>query len=430
MGASSHTLDRVEVTFDGDRMVADAGLILPATLSQHLGVEALVDELVSVGHRPGRKLLTVVHALLAGGDCIDDADILRSGATSEVVGHEVMAPSTIGTWLRSFTFGHVRQLDALTERLLTAAWAAGAGPGAAPLVIDVDSTICQTHGYAKQGATYGYTRQRGYHPLLATRADTGEILHARMRKGSANSSRGAQRFVRETIRRVRRAGATGPIVLRADSAFWSAKVITACRDHNVRFSITVRATKAVVAAIDGIDETAWVDIDYTDGGVAQVAETTLAGRRLIVRRTRLVGAQAQLWPDWRHHAFITDLDGDAVAVDADHRAHAVVELAIRDLKAGAGLTHCPSGRFNANAAWLVLTALAHNLLRWVASLGLRLSGLVVAKTIRRRYLSLPGRMTRSGRVDTLHLPTRWPWRDALLAALVRLRALPPPGLSR
>jgi hypothetical protein len=427
MGASSHTLDRVEVTFDGDRMVADAGLILPATLSQQLGVEALVDELVSVGHRPGRKLLTVVHALLAGGDCIDDADILRSGATSEVVGHEVMAPSTIGTWLRSFTFGHVRQLDALTERLLTAAWAAGAGPGAAPLVIDVDSTICQTHGYAKQGATYGYTRQRGYHPLLATRADTGEILHARMRKGSANSSRGAQRFVRETIRRVRRAGATGPIVLRADSAFWSAKVITACRDHNVRFSITVRATKAVVAAIDGIDETAWVDIDYTDGGVAQVAETTLAGRRLIVRRTRLVGAQAQLWPDWRHHAFITDLDGDAVAVDADHRAHAVVELAIRDLKAGAGLTHCPSGRFNANAAWLVLTALAHNLLRWVASLGLRLSGLVVAKTIRRRYLSLPGRMTRSGRVDTLHLPTRWPWRDALLAALVRLRALPPPG---
>jgi hypothetical protein len=427
MGASSHTLDRVEVTFDGDRMVADAGLILPATLSQHLGVEALVDELVSVGHRPGRKLLTVVHALLAGGDCIDDADILRSGATSEVVGHEVMAPSTIGTWLRSFTFGHVRQLDALTERLLTAAWAAGAGPGAAPLVIDVDSTICQTHGYAKQGATYGYTRQRGYHPLLATRADTGEILHARMRKGSANCSRGAQRFVRETIRRVRRAGATGPIVLRADSAFWSAKVITACRDHNVRFSITVRATKAVVAAIDGIDETAWVDIDYTDGGVAQVAETTLAGRRLIVRRTRLVGAQAQLWPDWRHHAFITDLDGDAVAVDADHRAHAVVELAIRDLKAGAGLTHCPSGRFNANAAWLVLTALAHNLLRWVASLGLRLSGLVVAKTIRRRYLSLPGRMTRSGRVDTLHLPTRWPWRDALLAALVRLRALPPPG---
>ena len=427
MPRSSHTLDRVEVMFDGDRMVADAGLILPATLSQKLGVEALADEMVGVGHRPGRKLLTVVHALLAGGDCIDDTDVLRSGATGEVVGHEVMAPSTIGTWLRSFTFGHVRQLDALTERLLTRVWAAGGGPGDAPLVIDLDSTICEVHGYAKQGAAFGYTRVRGYHPLLATRSDTGEVLHTRMRKGSANSSRGAQRFVRETIRRVRRAGAAGPVTLRADSAFWSNKVIAACGDHDVRFSITVRATKQVAAVIEAIGETAWIDIAYTDGGVAQVAETTLAGRRLIVRRSRLVGPQAQLWPDWRHHAFVTDLDGDAVTVDADHRAHAVVELAIRDLKHGAGLTHCPSGKFNANAAWLVLTALAHNLLRWVAAIGLGLPGHVVAKTIRRRYLSLPGRFTRSGRVDTLHLPTRWPWSDAFLAALARLRALPPPG---
>ncbi len=427
MPRSLHTLDRVDVTFDGDRLVADAGLLLPATLTQHLGVEALADGLVGVGHRPGRKLLTVVHTLLAGGDCIDDVDILRSGATGEVVGHEVMAPSTVGSWLRQFTFGHVRQLDALTERLLTQAWAAGAGPGDAPLVIDVDSTICEVHGYAKQGAAYGYTRVRGYHPLLATRADSGEIVHTRMRKGSANSARGAQRFVRETIRRVRRAGATGPITLRADSAFWSNKVIDACGDHQVRFSITVRATTAVVAAIDGIDEAAWVDIDYTSSGVAQVAETKLAGRRLVVRRTRLVGPQAQLWPDWRHHAFVTDLTVDAVTVDADHRGHAVVELAIRDLKHGAGLNHCPSGVFNANAAWLVLTALAHNLLRWVAAIGLRISGLVVAKTIRRRYLTLPGRMTRTGRVDTLHLPTRWPWRDTFLAALARLRALPPPA---
>ncbi len=427
MGRSSHTLDRVDVTFDGARMVADAGLLLPATLTQHLGVEALADELVGVGHRPGRKLLTVVHTLLAGGDCIDDADVLRSGATGEVVGHEVMAPSTIGTWLRQFTFGHVRQLDSLTERLLTLTWAAGAGPGAAPLTIDIDSTICEVHGYAKQGAAYGYTHQRGYHPLLATRADTGEIVHTRMRKGSANSARGAQRFVRETIRRVRRAGATGPIILRADSAFWSNKVITACGDHEVRFSITVRATKTVVAAIDSIHEAAWVDIAYTAGGAAQVAETTLAGRRLVVRRTRLVGKQAQLWPDWRHHAFVTDLTGDAATVDAEHRAHAVVELAIRDLKHGAGLSHCPSGVFNANAAWLVLTTLAHNVLRWVAALGLRLSGLVVAKTLRRRYLSLPGRLTRTGGVDTLHLPTRWPWRDTFLEALARLRALPPPA---
>ena len=430
MGGSSHTLDRVKVTFDDDNAVADAGLLLPATLAQHLGIEALADDLVGVGHRPGRKLLTVVHTLLAGGDCIDDADILRSGSTAKVLGHDVMAPSTIGTWLRSFTFGHIRQLDRLTERLLTSAWAVGAGPGDGALVIDIDSTICEVHGYAKQGAAFGYTRVRGYHPLVATRADTGEVLHTRMRKGSANSARGAQRFVRETIRRVRRAGATGPILLRADSAFWSNKVIKACGDHDVRFSITVRATKQVNAAIDGIDEAAWVAIDYTAGGVAQVAETTLGGRRLVVRRTRLVGAQAQLWPEWRHHAFVTDTaadDVDTVTVDADHRAHAVVELAIRDLKHGAGLTHCPSKVFNANAAWLVLTAMAHNLLRWVANLGLNIDGLVVAKTIRRRYLTLPGRMTRSGGIDTLHLPTRWPWHDALLVALGRLRAIPPPG---
>jgi len=195
----------------------------------------------------------------------------------------------------------------------------------------------------------------------------------------------------------------------------------------VRFSITVRATKAVVAAIDSIDEHSWIDIDYTDGGVAQVAETTLADRRLIVRRTRLVEPQAQLWPDWRSHAFVTDLDGDAVTVDADHRGLAVIELAIRNLRHGAGLNHCPSGRFNANAAWLVLTALAHNLLRWVAALGLRIRGLVVTKTLRRRYLSLPGRFTRSGGNNTLHLPTRWPWSETLLTALTRLRALPPPG---
>ena len=186
-----------------------------------------------------------------------------------------------------------------------------------------------------------------------------------------------------------------------------------------------QGTPQVTAAIDAIDAAAWVDIDYTDGGAAQVAETTVGGRRLIVRRTRLVGPQAQLWPDWRHHAFVTDRPGDAVTLDADHRAHAVVELAIRDLKAGAGLAHCPSGRFNANAAWLVLTTIAHNLLRWVAALGLRIRGLIVAKTIRRRFLTLPGRLTRSGRVDTLHLPQRWPWHHTFLAALTRLRALPP-----
>ena len=275
----------------------------------------------------------------------------------------------------------------------------------------------------KGGATYGYTRVLGYHPLLATRADTGEVLHARQRTGRAASGRGAERFVTELAGRVRRAGAGGPLTLRADSGFWSAKVLAACRRHRIGFSITVRQTATVATAIASIHEQAWVAIDYPDGGIAQVAETTLGPDRLVVRRTRLVGAQATLWPDWRYHAFVTDRAGSAVELDADHRRHAVCELAIRDLKDGAGLRHCPSGRFLANAAWLVIAALAHNLLRWVATIGLAITDLVVTKTIRRRLLAMPGRLTRSARRRYLHLPHDWPWARQFLAALARLQAV-------
>ena len=426
MPVSSHTLDRIDVTFDDDRAVADAGLILTGTLLQKLELETVADAMVGVGYRPGRKLSTLVHTLVGGGDCIDDVALLRAGATQRVLGHDTVAPSTIGTWLRQFTFGHVRQLDRVTETMLARAWEAGAGPGDEPMFIDMDSTICEVHGYAKQGATYGYTRTKGYHPLLATRAGTGEILHGRMRKGSANSGRGAPRFVRETVGRVRRAGATGKLTLRADAGFWSRKVIAACLDHGVDFSITVTRQKVILDAIGSIDENAWVDIAYTDGGTAQVAETTWAGWRLIVRRTRIDDdpTAARLFPDWRHHAFVTNRDGDAVDLDVDHRAHAVVELAIRDLKHGAGLSHCPSGRFNANAAWLVATMLAHNVVRWVQLLGVTSPRLAVAKTLRRRLLSLPGRITRTARRATLHLPTGWPWQAAFEDTLTRLRALP------
>jgi hypothetical protein len=368
--------------------------------------------------------MTLMQAIVAGGDCIDDVDVLRSGSTAEVLGHEPMAPSTCGTFLRAFTFGHVRQLDHLAEAVLTRAWAAGAGPGTSPMTIDVDSTICETHGYAKEGATYGYTRVRGYHPLLATRADTGEVLHTRMRKGLANSGRGAEHFVNELVARLRRAGASGPLTLRADSGFHSGKVMAACRRHDVAFSITLNQNAAVKAAVAAIDEGAWADIDYRTGGTAQVAETIHHGERLIVRRTRLLGPQAKLWPDWRHHVFLTNREGTTVDLDADHRAHAVCELAIRDLKEGAGLNHCPSGRFNANAAWLVLAGLAHNLIRWVAALGLGHVGPVVAKTLRRRFITVPGRLTHSARRRRLHLPRRWPWRRQFLSAAARLRSLP------
>jgi hypothetical protein len=417
------------VTFDDDRAVAGAGLALVATLSNRLGTSELASEMVRLGDvpghaAPGRKILTLVHAMVAGAECIDDCDVLRSGSTERVLGHQVMAPSTLGTFLRGFTFGHVRQLDRLSGELLTRAWSLGAGPGDEPMTIDIDSTIQPVYGKQKQGAGYGYTGVLGQHPLVATRTGTGEVLHVRHRKGSTNSGRGAQRFVRETVGRVRRAGSSGQLTLRADSGFHSKYVVKACRDHDVRYSITVNQNKSVTGAIEAIDEALWTPIDYTTGGQAEVAECPYGdGHRLVVRRTRLTGKQAELFPSWRHHAFITDREGTAVALDADHRGHAVVELAIRDLKEGAGLAHCPSGDFNANAAWVVLGTIAHNMARWIASLGLDQPGPVVMKTIRRKFITVPGRLTHRARRTQLHLPTSWPWATEWLACFARLRAL-------
>lgn len=282
-------------------------------------------------------------------------------------------------------------------------------------------------------STYGYTRVLGYHPLLATRADTGEVLHARLRKGS--SQRGTKRFAEELIARVRRAGATGALTLRADAGFWSYELTDTLNRLGVRWSITVRLNASIRKAIDAIADDAWTPIVYPDGGEAQVAETIYeTGRgkstrrlRLVVRRTRLTApAQQRLWPEWRHHAFITNVDLEVVAMDQFHRDHATVELAIRDLKEGAGMEHCPSGKFFANAAWLACAVLAHNLTRWTARLGdiHPDTQLTVARTVRGQLLSLPGRLVnRSGRA-VLRLPERWPWATTFTRALDQLRALP------
>ena len=438
----SQTIDRIDVTFDDPNLVANAGLLVFATLSQRLGLEALINATVRLvgrvgGARPGRKVLTLVHAIIAGASHIDHVDVLRSGSTEAVLGHRVMAPSTIGTFLRSFTFGHVRQLEAVVGRVIERAWGLGAGPQGRPLVIDIDSTICEVAGNAKHGAGYGYTKVLGYHPIIATRADTGEVLHARMRKGAANTQRGARRFIDELVARVRRAGATGELTMRFDSGFWSNDTIATLNRHGVRYTMAVRCgNKAITAAIAGIDDNAWRTIDYTPDGQAQVAEcayTTGTGkqrvtRRLIVRRTRLVEtAQQRLWPDWRHHAFLTDLTGDAVDVDRFHRHHAVVELAIRDLKEGAGLEHVPSGNFHANSAWLQAAVLAHNLIRWTAILGnVRVDDeLVVARTMRTRLVAIPGRLVNRAGRTMLRLPTRWPWATTFTTALDTLRLLRP-----
>jgi hypothetical protein len=421
--------DATRVVFDDERAVANAGMMLPAVLAGRLGIEALVDETVELGDRPGaanagRKVMTLVSAMVLGADCIDDCDVLRSGQTAAVLGHGVAAPSTLGTFLRAFTFGHVRQLDRVLGVSLARAWAAGAGPGDQRLIVDVDSFVGEVYGYDKQGAGYGYTHKLGYHPIVATRAGIGEVLHIRARKGSANTSRGALRFVEELIPRVARAGATGPKLLRADSGFWNTKLMDRLHAAGWTYSIGVRQQKAVAAAIAAIPEADWTVLpDYPDRGEAQIAETMLGARRLIVRRTRLVGAQAELWPDWRHHPFLTNRVDPLAIVEAEHRQHAVVELAIRDLKDQA-LAHFPSGRFLANAAWTVIAAIAHNLLRWTTLIGLPDTIVVTARTVRRRLLTVPGRITRTARQITLRLPARWPWETAFLTALDRLRALP------
>ena len=425
-------LDGVQAVFDDERAVSDSGIVLTATLAGRLGIEALVEQAVCLGDRPGAanpgaKVMTLVSAMALGADCIDDCDVLRAGRTGQVLGHQVVAPSTLGTFLRSFTFGHVRQLDRVLGQALERAWAAGAGPGDGRLTVDVDSFVGEVSGRAKQGAAFGYTRQRGYHPLLATRADTGEVLHVRLRKGSANTSRGMLRFCDELIARVDRAGATGPKLLRADSGFWANKTFARLEQAGWDFSIGVRLQPAVRAAIESIDEAAWTALeDYPPTSIAQIAETTLAGRRLVVRRVRTLDAQGELLPSWEHYPFATNRTDALAQVEAEHRQHAVVELAIRDLKDQA-LAHFPSGRFMANAAWTVIAALAHNLLRWTSILGLPGQTIRAARTLRRRLLAMPGRLTRTGRRWTLHLPARWPWRTDFIAALLRLRALPAPG---
>jgi len=422
----------VAVVFDDERAVSDAGVVLVATLADRLGIEVIAAQFVRLGDRvgaanAGRKVMSLMYAMVLGADCIDDTDVLRSGSTRKLLGTRVLAPSTLGTFLRAFTFGHVRQLDRLLAEVLKRAWKAGAGPGSERLVIDVDSFVGEVHGYAKQGASFGYTGKRGYHPLIATRAGSGEVIHVRFRKGAANTQRGMPRFCDELIARVRRAGATGPCLLRADSGFWNTKVFDKLHAKGWQFSIGVRMTKPVAKLVDAIPESDWQTLaEYPEPGEAQIAETTLSGRRLVVRRVRHVAAQGELFGGWRHFPFATNRTENISIVEAEHRQHAVIEQVIRDLKDQA-LTHFPSGDYDANAAWTVLACIAHNLLRWTTLIGLPGAVVRVARTMRRRLLRMPGRLTRTARQWTLHLPARWPWQNDFAAALKRLRALPAPA---
>jgi hypothetical protein len=355
-----------------------------------------------------------------------------------VLGLRPRAATTCGNWLRGLGFGQVRQLDAACGELLRRAWEAGARPER--LVIDLDSSITQVHGKAKRGARYGHTRVLGYHPIFATSATTGDVIHARLRNGAANTQYGAKRFFCEAIARCRRAGHKGQFLVRADSGFVNYDLFRAIRRHGGHFSVSATMQAHVRAAIAAIDEADWRPISYPGSGRAEIAETTVAvdarhrtGQHPLPERLRLVvrrvlnhdpaHPQQPLFADYRYFPILTSRTDDLALVEAEHRDHAQIELVIRDLK-DAGLAHVPSGRTYANMAWLVLATLAHNIQRWTAILGLGERRITQHRTIRNRYLAIPGRLVTHARRWRLRLPAGWPWRERLLAAIERLRALP------
>ena len=401
---SCHSLDRMAVTFDDEHAVANAGLIAPATLAQHLGLRELFESHVDLGDAPGRanvghKAMTVIHSALAGGDCIDDADALAGRVHTRRCWATGCGPPR--RWARSCAASPGATPASSTRwpaELLARAWAAGAGPGDDPVTIDVDSTICETYGLAKQGGPVRHTNVRGYHPLLAVIAGTDEVVGARLRGGNAHSGRGAAGFLTETFSRVRAAGATGPLTLRADSGFYSRKVVDACRKAAVRYSITAKLHKGACTRLSP-PSTSRLDADPVLPRRRRCGRDHLPALRQKAQRVRLIvrrvkptpGSQLALLATYAYHAFITDRAGDTLELEADHRRHAEVEDAIRDLKYGVGLNHLPSGRFGANAAWLDLNVIAHNLARWTSRIGLG-ETLITTDTLRRRHLD-PARPT-------------------------------------
>ena len=443
----SHGSPVRSAVFNDPNLVSCAGLVPVLAVAERVGLGRLADQHLSVPGGPGRhagaKVGSVVAGMVAGADSIADLDLLRHGGMGRLSAG-TRAPSTLGTFLRAFRFGHVRQLDAVASRVITGlAQRTPLLPGAGELAyLDVDDTVKATYGYAKQGTGYGYTGVKGLNALLATLstpAGAPVIVAARLRKGSANSARGAARLVADSVVTARGCGASGLLVLRADSAYYGREVIAAARRHRARFSITARKDPAVSRAIASIAEDAWTTIRYpqavfdeqlqqwiSDAEVAEVPFTAFASRpskdqvsaRLIVRRVRdanpahlVADAQGELFPAWRHHAVFTDSPLPMLDAEAAHRRHAIIEQVIADLKNGP-LAHLPSGRFAANSAWLVLAAIAFNLTRAAGCLASAFHAKATTATIRRQLLTVPARITRSARRLTLRLPASWPWADA------------------
>jgi len=423
----------------------------------------LADQHLSVptdkGANAGLKVASLVAGMVAGADSIDDMALLRHGGMGKVF-TSAYAPSTLGSFLRSFTFGHVRQLDAVSARFLSGL--AARAPVVAGVddyaLVDIDDTIIEVHGYAKQGSGYGYSGVRGLNAILATvttKAAAPVIVAQRLRKGSCGSPRGAKRLVTDalaTVKKLRTGPAGTKVLLRADSAFYGHGPVGAAVRAGAQVSVTVRLDPKMKAAIAAIDDHAWAPIQYTDAifdqatqewiSAAEVAEipfTAFAAQkkanqipgRLVVRRIPDLNphtGQATLFDTWRFHAFFTTSTLDTVAADKTHRGHAIIEQVHADLKNSA-LAHLPSGKFTANAAWLVLAVMAFNLTRAAATLAGPVMGKATTATIRRKLVHVPARIASSARRLTLHLPTAWPWENAWTTLFTGLCAPPPAAVT-
>jgi len=448
----------LEPVFDDPNLIAYGGLPAVMTVAEQAGLHALVDAHVTVPGTAGANTSTKVSAILAGlvvgADSISDLDVLRHGGMGRVF-TGLRAPTTLGTHLRGYRFGHVRQLDAVASRLL--ANLANVSPilaGAEQVVyLDVDDTIRETHGYHKQGAAYGYSRVKGLNAqvaILSTPLAAPVIAATRLRKGNIDSGHGAARLIADSLATLRRATTPGLVIVRADSAYFRHDVIAATTG-GAKFSVTARLNKAVTRAIANIDETAWTAIRYpnaiyddeqqrwiSDAEVAEVPFTAFTSRRkhdhvtarLIVRRVKRLNpkvakTQGELLPGYRHHAVFTNTTLAMVAAEATHRDHAIVEAVFADLKNGP-LAHAPSGKFTANAAWLALAAIAFNLTRAAARLASATLGKARTATVRRTLINVAARIANQARRWRLHLPRDWPWEDQLNTLYTA--ALGPPGV--
>jgi hypothetical protein len=458
---SSHTMGAVSAAFDDPSLLGYAGLVPLVRLAEHIGLPALVSDhldlgatINSAGANPVAKVLSIVAGICAGADSIDDLDRLRHGAMDTLF-EQIRAPSTLGTFLRCFTYGHNRQLGAVHRRLLARLAAEhGLLPGAGQAAfVDIDPSHIRVYGRAKQGAQYGrFKGMRTLNPILSTISTPGTapvLGPVRLRQGKAADVRGAASFVTEAINTAREAGCSGTVIVRADSKFYAGKVVAACRRHGAHFSIATGMNPSIRTAITTIDQDAWTEITYPhaiedpDTGelisIAQIAEvpyTAFASdkkhattARLIVRRVRdlatLDQGQDELFPVYRYHALFTDSPHALERAEPEHRGHAIIESQIADLKDSA-LAHLPSGRFEANHAWLILAAIAHNLQRAIGAIaGGDLANAKTA-TLRTRLIQIPARITRSARRLTVHLPTNWRWDEPFMRLFDAAHAPPRP----